>query len=99
MLIEFEDEELRRLYEDPNFMLPRLGRDLTRAFRKIVTLIVSANDERDLAAIRSVRFEKLKGVRTGQWSLRLNQQWRLIIRFVRRKEGKVLVVVEVVDYH
>jgi proteic killer suppression protein len=99
MLVEFEDEELRRLYEDRAFVLPRLGTDLTRAFRKVVGLVISARDERDLAAVRSLRFEKLKGGRSGQWSLRLNQQWRLIVRLVQSEQGKVVVVVEVVDHH
>jgi len=41
--------------------------------------IESAHDERDLYAVKSLRFEKLNGDRRGQSSLRINDQWRLII--------------------
>jgi len=99
VIVQFEDDDLKRLYEDPQYRLPRLGEDLTRAYRKVVGFISSAADERDLVAMRSLHFEKLKGKRAGQYSLRLNQQWRLIIRLIENEEGKIVVVVEVVDYH
>ena len=41
------------------------------------------------------RLEVLKGDRTGQWSVRINDQWRVCFRF---KNGKALDV-EIVDYH
>lgn len=41
------------------------------------------------------RLEALKGDRKGQWSVRINDQWRLCFRFV---DGRALDV-EIVDYH
>ena len=41
------------------------------------------------------RLEALKGNRKGQWSVRINDQWRLCFRF---SSGRALDV-EVVDYH
>lgn len=41
------------------------------------------------------RLEKLRGDRVGQWSIRINDQWRLCFRF---DEGDALDV-EIVDYH
>ena len=41
------------------------------------------------------RLEALKGNRKGQWSIRINDQWRLCFRF---SSGRALDV-EVVDYH
>ena len=35
----------------------------------------------------------------GQHSLRLNQQWRLIVRMVQDSRGKVVMVIDVTDYH
>jgi proteic killer suppression protein len=99
MLVEFEDDDLRRLYEDAEFRLPRFGRDIVRAYRKVVGFVVGANDERDLYAMRSLHFEKLEGSRSGQHSLRLNKQWRLIVKLQSSQEGKQVVVVEIVDYH
>jgi proteic killer suppression protein len=41
------------------------------------------------------RLEALKGDRKGQWSIRVNDQWRICFRFV---DGRALDV-EIVDYH
>lgn len=99
MRVDFEDDDLRRLYEEPDFRLSSIGHDLTRAYRKVVGIVVAASDERDLRAMRSLHFEKLEGDRLGQHSLRLNKQWRLIVRLQTTQEGKKVVVIEIVDYH
>jgi len=41
------------------------------------------------------RLEALEGDRKGQWSIRINDQWRICFRFL---QGRVLEV-EIVDYH
>jgi proteic killer suppression protein len=41
------------------------------------------------------RLEALKGSRKGQWSIRINDQWRVCFRFI---DGRALDV-EIVDYH
>jgi len=41
------------------------------------------------------RLEKLKGARAGQYSLRINDQWRICFRW---KDGNAYAV-EIVDYH
>jgi len=97
--IDFAEQDLRRLYEEPGYRLRRMDQQLTRAFRKAVRFIEEAADERDLAAMKSFRFEKLKGARTGQYSIRLHSQWRLIFQLLENLKGTVVVVVEVVDYH
>jgi proteic killer suppression protein len=76
-----------------------VGPDLTKAYRRRVSLIVNANDERDLRALRSLHFEKLVGDRKGQYSIRLNDQWRLILRLERDDSERWVVIVEIIDYH
>jgi proteic killer suppression protein len=49
----------------------------------------------DLRLPPSNRLEALKGDRRGQWSLRINNQWRVCFRF---EDGDVFDV-EIVDYH
>jgi proteic killer suppression protein len=44
-----------------------------------MAIIRNARDERDLRALRSLNYEALKGNRSHQNSIRLNQQWRLIL--------------------
>jgi len=99
MNIRIEDDELQKLYEDATFFAPGLGGDVTKAFRKKMGLIVAATSELDLRNLRSLHLEKLKGDRAGQHSIRLNDQWRLILRFETDSGRKVVVIVEIVDYH
>ena len=99
MRIEFEDDDLRRLYEEPDFVLPQIGPEVTRAFRKTMGLLVDAASEQDLRAYRALRYKKLRGDREGQRSVRLNDQWRLIVRIETDSEGRLLIIIEVVDYH
>lgn len=99
MDVDFEDAQLKRLFEDATFRLPSVGLPLTRAFRKVVGVLHAASDERDLRGMRSLHFEKLSGKRAGQHSVRLNDQWRLILRMTGRSEERKLVVIEIDDYH
>lgn len=99
MRIQFEDDDLRRLYMEPEFRLAGMGPDLIKQFRKKVGFLVNAETEQDLVAYRALRFGKLLGRRAGQHSIRLNDQWRLILRVEADEDGRLLIVVEVVDYH
>lgn len=49
----------------------------------------------DLRVPPSNQLEKLSGNRGGQWSIRINNQWRICFRF----EGSHAFDVEIVDYH
>ena len=49
----------------------------------------------DLAAPRGNRLEALKGDRLGQFSIRINDQWRVCFRWTERGPENV----EIVDYH
>ncbi len=99
MRIQFEDGDLRRLYEDDGFVVSELGPDLTRAFRKKLGLLVAAGSELDLRNYKALHFEKLKGSRVGQHSIRLNKQWRLILRLESDERGRLIIIIEIVDYH
>lgn len=55
----------------------------------------AAMDVEDLRLPPSNRLETLGGDRTGQWSIRINNQWRVCSRF----EGGNAYDVDVVDYH
>jgi proteic killer suppression protein len=96
--VEYDDEELRRLTEDAAFTPKKWGRDVIKAYRKTIQRIVAAQDERDLYALRGLRLEQLQGDRAGQHSMRLNDQFRLIVTF-KTDGDRVTVVIEVVDYH
>jgi toxin HigB-1 len=98
MDIEYDDESLELLASNPDYDAG-FGRDVVKAFRKRIQVIRAAPDERDFRALKSLHFEKLQGQREGQYSMRLNDQWRLILKFVTRERGKTVVVIAIDDYH
>jgi proteic killer suppression protein len=75
------------------------GRDAGRAFRRVIQFVRDAQDERDFYAWKSLHFEKLKGSRKHQRSMRLNDQFRLIIQVDVANDGHVIVVEAIEDYH
>jgi proteic killer suppression protein len=77
----------------------RYSRQVVDAFVRAIATIDAATDERDLYAQKGLHFEKLKGDRKGQRSIRLNQQWRLILTVERDAEGSLVWIIEIVDYH
>ena len=58
--------------------------------------VLAAADIRDLARVRGDRLERLRGDRAGQWSVRINQRWRVCFTWDSRLGA---YDVEVVDYH
>lgn len=72
---------------------------IVKSFRKRMQFIRAAADERDFYQMRSLRFERLKGGRKHQYSMRLNDQWRLILEFEGAGKDKTVVIVGIEDYH
>ena len=96
MQIEFRNEDLDRLETDSRFTAG-FGPDVVKAFRRRIQAVRAANDERDLSAVRGNNFERLKGNRS-QYSMRLNDQWRLILE-IKKSTPKNVVVIDIEDYH
>lgn len=97
--ILFDDDELQRMANDPNFKSKKWSSDLVKAYRKKIQILTSATDERDLRALKSLHLEQLKGNRIGTSSIRLNKQYRLILQFKSDESGRTVIVIELVDYH
>jgi toxin HigB-1 len=98
--LEFADRELERLWSDPEFSSRQFGPDLVRNVRKKLGFVAQAQTTQSIRAMKSLRLEKLRGNREGQHSIRLNDQWRLILRFATDEADQVTaVVVGLVDYH
>ncbi len=98
MRVTFRNADLERLECDPAFTAG-FGPDVVKVFRKRIGFLRQSVDERDLYAMKSLHFEKLQGDRRHQRSIRLNDQYRLILAFETDEHGKLVVVIEVVDYH
>ena len=57
----------------------------------------AARDLADLVALRGNKLEKLSGDRRGQYSIRINDQWRICFVWSEGAPGPIQV--EIVDYH
>lgn len=98
MDVVFQDELLQQVEIDPNTDCGH-GEAVTNGFRKRMQSIRAALDERDFYAQKSLRFEKLKGQRDHQRSMRINDQWRLIVEIEGTAPKKTVRIVGIEDYH
>ena len=98
MEIRFADKTLERLYTEPRFDAG-FEPGVVKVFRKRIQFILAAPNERDFYKMKSLRFEKLKGDRSHQYSMRVNDQWRLILEFEGEPPNKIVIVVGIEDYH
>ena len=70
---------------------------IRRQSEKRLRILDAATSLRDLAALNSNHLEALKGDRKGQYSIRINEQWRVCFKWPKGALGPSNV--EIVDYH
>ena len=93
MIRTFADSETKRLFTTG--ASNRFPPDVLKRAVKRLTQLDAATVLDDLRMPPSNRMEPLKGGRAGQWSIRINDQWRLCFRF---QKGEAYDV-EIADYH
>jgi len=92
MIESFKCRETEALFRGER--VPRFVNIERVALRKLTQLDVAGRLE-DLRVPPQNRLEALKGDRKHQWSIRINDQWRVCFRF----ESGEAFDVEIVDYH
>ena len=70
---------------------------IERTARLKLNRLEAATMLKDLAVLPGNRFEALAGDRKGQYSIRINDRWRICFEWPERSLGPVNV--EIVDYH
>ena len=88
----FTNRDTERLYHRESV---RRFRAFERIALRKLRMVDAAVNLADLRSPPGNRLEKLKGDREGQWSVRINDQWRLCFRW----EGGDAFDVEIADYH
>lgn len=93
MIRSFQDRETEKIFrrERSRRLPPAIHRV---ALRKLVTLDAAESLE-DLGVLPGNRLEKLSGDRRGQYSIRINDQWRICFVW----KGGDAYEIEIADYH
>ena len=93
MIRSFRDKDTARLFARES--VRRWSSELQHVALRKLRMLDAAMTLDDLRVPPANRLEKLKGDRRGQWSIRVNNQWRICFRW----EGTDAHDVELVDYH
>jgi proteic killer suppression protein len=92
------NKNLQRMDEAPDFK-GGFSVVIGKAFRLRMQFIRAAANENDLRTRKSYRLEKLKGDRSSDYSIRLNDQFRLTFQIEKEEGGNRLVTLDIEDYH
>ena len=98
MRIVFAADELA-LIETDEAGATRLPVAVIKSARRKLTVLRAAPDDRSLRNWKSLRYEKLKGNREGQRSIRINNQYRMVFRLDDEIVPPTITILSIEDYH
>ena len=93
MIVSFGDDETAKIWAGERSR--RLPLDIQAVALRKLRLIDAARKIDDLRVPPGNRLEKLSGKRADQWSIRINDQWRIVFRWTEGGAEDVSIV----DYH
>ena len=93
MIVSFGDKTTQKIWDGE--WVKGFSTDIQETARRKLRMLNNSFDIKDLMIPPSNRLEKLKGNRKDFYSIRLNNQWRLIFRW----ENGNAFYVELIDYH
>jgi proteic killer suppression protein len=93
MIKEFGDKETEIIWN--GIRSKKLPVEIQNVARRKLRMLNNAQDINDLKIPPANRLEKLKGELTEYFSIRINNQWRLIFRWMNNDAFDV----KIIDYH
>lgn len=93
MIKSFACKETKALFYREK--IRKIPPDIQRTALRKLKIIDAAVSVEDLKVPPGNRLERLKGARQGQYSIRINDQWRICFSYEHSEAGDV----EIVDYH
>lgn len=93
MIESFKDKETEKIWNET--YSKKFPKDIQRIGLRKLILIHRAKDVNDLRIPPGNRLEQLSGDRKGQYSIRINDQWRICFYWNSGAASEV----EIVDYH
>jgi len=94
MIVSYRDKQTRKFAEGETV---RQFQSFARQAEKRLEILDAAPNKEALMMLPSNRFEALGGDRKGQYSIRINQQWRICFEWPEDSAGPINV--EITDYH
>ena len=93
MIKSFADKATAAVFSGE--LVRRLPHDIQAIARRKLKLIDAVSKIEELRIPPGNRLEQLSGNRAGQWSIRINDQWRICLKWERGHAEEV----EIIDYH
>ena len=93
MIISFGDKDTKKIWEGER--VKGFSTDIQEIARRKLRMLNNSQDLNDLMIPPSNRLEKLKGNLKAFYSIRINNQWRIIFKWNNGNAEQV----EVIDYH
>lgn len=95
MIRSFKDKETEKIYNQ--VFSKKIPVNIQKIALRKLMMIDAAERLSDLKVPPANHLEALSGDRVGQWSIRINDQWRIV--FVPSEGGRNYDNVEIIDYH
>ncbi len=93
MIKSFSCKETEKIFE--GVRSKKLPLDIQKIARRKLVFMNEALSLSDISSVPANRLEKLKGDRKGQYSIRINNQWRICFDWDKNELNHV----EIIDYH
>ncbi|KXK13549.1 MAG: putative plasmid maintenance system killer protein [Chloroflexi bacterium OLB14] len=93
MIKTFKNDDTQKIYQRKRSR--KFPADIQQVALRKLRMINNSVSINDLRVPPANHLEKLKGSRAGQWSIRINDQWRICFKW----EGSNAHDVEITDYH
>lgn len=93
MIKTFKNDDTLKIYQRQRSR--KFPSDIQQVALRRLRMINNSVSVNDLRVPPANHLEKLKGNRAGQWSIRINDQWRICFKW----QGTDAYDVEIMDYH
>jgi toxin HigB-1 len=93
MILSFGNKDTEKIWNGER--VKSIPFEIQKTGRRKLRMLNNSHDLKDLRIPPSNRLEKLSGDKQGFYSIRINDQWRIIFMWVDAQSEKV----EIIDYH
>lgn len=98
MKVLFVDKTLA-IIETDSAHKTKLPAEVVLSARRKIRFIRGAKDIRDLKSWKSLQFEKLHNDPDGDYSIRVNRQWRIVFDINEDCQPNEIIIICIKDYH